>query len=314
MARVNSQMRKRLAHVHAIGDAAMEIKAYDETAPVKVKGYVAQTVAAHWPKWLQQKPGQPESPSARRLISGAYISGPQIVIDLIEQNLVVQGAGNMLIRDYRLPERSSGLISPAPGRASALLGDAAPGSLTGFSPGHTAFTWQNSMSFLNQRNIAVFDHRVEMVHQSGSQLKMTPELAAVTGLDGDGLKQLKGRHVGLSTDHLLVEFLRDRGKTAGGPSTLSKATRLKSFNASGRVHMQEEANDTLRSLDAAEVTYSDDTGLVRANGTARNLAQGMVINQRTGRVEGLPRGSEVEWNVKTGVVRMLDASMIAPGR
>lgn len=104
------------------------------------------------------------------------------------------------------------------------------------------------MSFLNQRNIAVFDDRIEMTHQSGSELKMTPELdaelAAATGLDRGTLDKIKGRRVQLSTSHLLVEFQKDPARTPAVSSSLARATRLKSFNApSGRVHMQEEAKD-----------------------------------------------------------------------
>ncbi|GMV97295.1 MAG: hypothetical protein AMXMBFR83_16530 [Phycisphaerae bacterium] len=311
LARVEGQWRKQLAHLDAVGAAAIEIKSYETPLPATYAGRLWATIM---PEWVRHDPTRPDARPPRRLVSGAYISGPRIAIDLMEKNLVVPGAGNLLVRDYRLPPkaRSGGA------RSRGLLADASPGSLTGYSPGHTWFTWQKSMSFLNQRNVAVFDQRVEMVHRSGSRLEMTPELASVTGLDGPGLARLRGRLVRLSNDHLLVEFQRDDRTSAKGPASLSQATLLKTLKASGRVYMEEQMiegdKNSSRSLEAAEINYSKDTGLIEALGTPRAPAQGMIVDLKTGRLDGPYRGSKVEWNLETGVVRILEADILAPGR
>ena len=249
------------------------------------------------PEQLQDRSKRPAAGTRRRLLSGEYISGSQIAVDLIEEHLVVQGKGNLLVRDYRVPVRRGG--EPAE-RTSLLLGDVSSGSLTSYSPGHTVFTWQNGMSFLSQKNIAVFDRQVEMVHRSGSLLEMTPELAAATGLDADTLADLKGRKVGLTTDHLVVEFQRDAKARGADPASLSRATRLRAFDAAGRVHMQEGG----RSLEGAEVTYNDETGIVLINGTARSPAQALAIDEATGALQVEASGEFVEWNVKTQKVRV----------
>lgn len=302
--RMTTQMRKRLAHLRANGDAAIETKAYDDQAPAS-GGLVTRTLMTWLPEWMKAPEARAQD-RAGRLVSGAYIAGPRIVIDLVEENLVVEGKGRLLLRDYRMPGRRRAGAR----RTGSVLADTGEASLTSYTPGHTVFTWQNSMSFLNRRNVAVFEQRIEMVHRSGSQLQMSPELAAATGLNAQSLSELKGRRVGLTTDHLLVEFQRDPSKGLESPTSLSKATKLKSFNARGRVRMQEGG----RSLEGAEVTYRDETGLVRATGSSQAPPQAMDIDESTGALRAAWRGEFVEWNVKTGVVRAKESRILAPGR
>lgn len=312
--RVSGELRKRLAYLHASGspadakgDARIEMKVYEEAPPVK--GLIARALVASVPDWL---PRQAQSPKAaaqqRRLVSGAYLSGREITINLIEEHLIVQGRGDLLIRDYRVPARR-GPAQPDPAM-SLMLGDTAGGSLTGYSPGHTVFRWQNGMSFFNQKNLAVFDREVMMAHQSGSELQMTPELAAVTGLTAETLAGLKGRKVGMTTDHLIVEFQRAEKARGTDPATLSRATRLKAFNATGRVRLQDGGN----SIEGAEITYSDETGIARVNSSARSPAQVVVVNEKTGALQVEATGEFVEWNVKTQKARVRQPRAFAPGR
>jgi hypothetical protein len=314
-ARVAGQLRKRLSYLRADGAASgdqgaahMEIKAYDQSVP---KTMVARVVTAVLPSWLEDPTKAAKPDNRGRMVSGAAVSGPRIAVDLIQQQLAVEGQGFLLIRDYHLPARRGRDTSQASAQAAnALSSD----SLTSLSPGHTGFTWLNGMSFLNQKNVAVFDRDVRMEHRSGSELEMSPELAAVTGLNAKSLAELKGRHVRMTSDHLLAEFDRDasrsRDKRSTEPGTLSRATRLKVFVAAGRVHMQEHG----RSLDAAEVSYRDETGLVRATGTPKIRPRVEDIDEATGQRRGSLEGEPIEWNVKTGEIRVREPNVNALGR
>lgn len=314
-ARVSGQLRRQLAYLRADGapndpkgDAKMEIKAYAEAAPPK--GMMARALAAIVPKWLTDPAQAAGSKSQRRLVSGAAVSGPRIAVDLAEKYLMVEGKGFLLVRDYRVPasHRRSGGDSPI--QATGLSSDA----LTSYSPGHTGFTWQNGMSFLSQRNVAIFDRDVRMEHLSGSKLPMSPELATATGLDSAALAKLKGRHVSMTSASLRVEFERgspaDGTKQNGEPATLSRATRLKVFFASGGVHMEEGT----RSLDADTVSYDELSGLISATGSPWQRPQVADIDESTGRRHVPLTGDVIEWNVKTGQVRVQEPKINALGR
>jgi hypothetical protein len=147
------------------------------------------------------------------------------------------------------------------------------------------------MSYLNRRNVAVLDNRVVMKHAAGSEVAMPDQVAAAMKVDPKALAALKSRRAELTCENLVVEFERGKDRSASGPSSLSSAAELKSFQASHRVRMQENN----RSVEGEVVTYDSGTALVRIAGSPQLPARISDMNEKTGAVPVSWRGQELEW-------------------
>jgi hypothetical protein len=230
------------------------------------------------------------------LLSMVRLAGPHIVINLHDENLVVEGEGDLLVLDYRLPKaaRSSndGLVQPAESRGAPMA------ALQSGGPSQTVFTWQNSMTFMNQRNTAVFDNEVAMRHAAGSKMFKAAEVARDMQINPETLLSTEGRLAELTCNNLLVQF-QSANARAQGPSPLSRVSGIEVFDATGRVRLQ----DNNRTAEGTSVRYDDSTGLVRITGSEQLPAQAFEVDQKTGELKGLERGKLIEWNLKTGVIR-----------
>jgi len=314
---VAKRMRKRLAYLHAVGDAVIKSKAYAAPTP----GPVARLLRDVLPAALEPSGSQPAA-DGPRLVSRVRVAGPQIAIDLRDEYLVVEGAGNLQIEDYRSPETSRRARS----EGSDILGRASVASLDGLGPSQTLFTWQNSMSFLNNRNVAVFDHSVEMIHRAGSQMVLSGELAEAMQVDPRILREF-GREAGLSCDNLLVGFDRGVAGEESGPWPLSGATQLKHFRAAGRVRLEERVPHKtkgrapagkpdpllVRWVAGTLVTYNDETGTGRVFGSAQFPPRFCERDERTGRFFSSSVDA-FEWNQKTRRIRIAGSRMLATGK
>lgn len=301
---LSKSMRKRLTHVHAIGDVVIASSEYEK--PSRQYGPFSSIMTGIMPDVLQSSRQQEPPPQEdQRLLSFVRISGPRMTVDLKEEYMVVEGAGNLLVLDYRPPTVRSDSES-----RSSRLGTAMVGSLQSSGPSQTVFTWQNSMSYLNRRNVAVLDNRVVMRHAAGSEMAMPEQVAAAMKLDVRDLAAMKSRRAELTCENLVVEFARNRARDSQGASSLSSATELKSFQASHRVRMQENN----RSVEGEIITYDRSTELVRIQGSPQLPAWIADLDTRTGAVPASWRGQELEWNLRTGVVRVTGASVMAPRR
>lgn len=297
-------IRKRLVHLHAIGDAVIASSEYDK--PVHQMGPFSAIMAGIMPDVLVQ-PQQPPAQEAQRLLSFVRINGPRITADLDNEHMVVEGAGHLLVLDYRPPAARSASNAPA---GSTGVESSVAGSLRGGGPSQTVFAWQNSMSYLNRRNVAVLDNKVVMKHVAGSEVAMPEQVAAAMKVDVRNLTAAKSRRAELTCENLVVEFARNRAREGQGQASLSSATELKSFQASHRVRMQENS----RAVEGELVTYDSGAGLVRIQGSPQLPAWIADIDEKTGAVPGSWRGQELEWNLNTGVVKVTGASIMAPGR
>ena len=301
-ASISKGIRKRLIHIHAIGDAVVASSEYAK--PARQFGPFSGIMAAIMPDALQPQAQEP-SREDQKLLSFVRINGPRITVDLNNEHMVVEGAGNLLVLDYRMPEGRPTATPPQSGLAPAAVG-----SLRSSGPSQTVFTWQNSMSYLNRRCVAVLDNRVIMKHVAGSEVAMPDQVAAAMKIDPRSLASLKSRRAELTCENLVVEFARNRNRDSQESSSLSSATELKSFQASHRVRMQENN----RAVEGELVTYDSGTGLIRIQGSPQLPAWAADIDEKTGAVPGSWRGQELEWNLNTGVVRVTGASITAQGR
>ena len=171
------------------------------------------------------------------------------------------------------------------------------------------FTWQNSLAFLNRRNVAVIEDRVIMRHAAGSQVVLPEEAAAAMNIDPRQLAEAKGRRAELTCDNLVVRFDRQAPGQDGDASALSSAARLRSFQASVRVRMQENN----RSVEGERVVFDDDAGIIRVEGSVQLPAWIADMDPATGQLRGSRSPDALEWNLKTGEIRSRDSNIIVTG-
>ncbi|MGQ9649141.1 MAG: hypothetical protein ACUVXJ_03445 [Phycisphaerae bacterium] len=311
-ARAGRQLRKRLKLLDAVGNAAIEGK-------VRQEGTGRETVIEQWliawNELLEQilsadvfKPATRPADKPTRLASRVLVKGPRVIIRLDEKEMRVEGSGHLLVEDYRL--RKGRPAGRRPEVGGSLIDGASVASLEGLGPSQTLFTWVNSMSFLNNRNTAIFDSGVEMRHLSGSKLIELDRVAAAIAVAPARLKEYPGREASLSCDRFTVEFERDAKATAGEPAPLSRATRLKGFWAVGRQVRLEESG---RFVEGVEVSFDSASQIGRVIGSSEFPARMRYLDERTGR----PIFSQVEqfqWDQRTGIIKVREPQVLSTGR
>ncbi len=296
MARASRQMRKRPAYLHAVGEAAIESSTYDRTPG----GAIQRLLTAVVPGQRQRNASADGAP----LVSRITLSGPRIGVDLIQEHLSVEGAGTLLIEDYRLPETRG--ASPA---SPLAWSDPADSALEAGGPSHTLFKWENSMVFLNDRNLAVFDHRVGMWHQAGVNMALSASEARALGLDPAKLAEAGGRDASLTCDNLLVEFVRDDAVRRTETTPLSRARRLEAFWARGLGVRMESGN---RTAQGTVFRYDRSTGILQITGSAQVPPQINEADERTG--VRFWRGDSLAWDQRAGTITATGTSMLATRR
>jgi hypothetical protein len=308
--RASQQMRKRLASIYAVGDAVLQsaVRADDEPGQ---QGWFTQRIAELLPEALEDAHRLPVDPSSMRLASRLRMAGPQITVDLVNERLGVEGAGNLLIEDYRMqvPEREGRRRSSETGGA---ISGAAMDTFESLGPSQTLFQWKNSMLFVNDRNLAVFDYDVQMTHWAGSRMAELPRVASAMHVGLADLQVLPGREAGLTCDNLLVEFERiDADTSRSEPSPLSRAARLRSFQALGQIgRVRLEENN--RFVIGTKVTYNSVTGTGRVSGSTRMPARLFSRDPRTGRLDSVALES-FEWDQHTGRLTAVRPQALATG-
>jgi hypothetical protein len=310
--RANRQIRKRLRSLEAIDETVI-------TAEVRQEGSGKETVIDEWLSSFNGAladllPAGAKPPSTRpatvpsRLASRVRVAGPRILIRLDEKQMLVEGPGNLLVEDYRMrPGHRGG--SPT-GAGGPLLGGSSVTSLENMGPNQTLFIWANSMSFLNNRNTAIFDSGVQMQHLSGSKMIELARVAAAAGIDPQRLRQLPGREASLTCDRFTVEFERDAKLAAGQAASLSRATRLKGFWAVGRQVRLEESG---RFVEGTDVSFDSATQLGKVTGSTEFPSRLGFRDERT----GYPQSTQVEqfeWDQRTGVIKVRDIHTLATGK
>lgn len=302
-ARMTRRLRKRLTHLHAVGDAVVLAVVRAEVEP--------EAQRSMFTEWLTDllagvlPPDEQAGPPPTRLESRVRLAGPRIAIDLDQEHLLVEGAGNLQIEDYRHPQAPARDRAGTPGGESLAGGIARLGVL---SPGQTLFTWHNSMSFLNNRSMAVFDRDVKMTHRSGNKMVGLEQIAAAMGIDARRLSQVDGREANLDADRFLVEFETSEDAPRTGASPLSRAARLSRFWATGPIVRLEEGT---RFVIGTEVDYNAATGIGRVTGSSRVRPRLGQIDARTGRLMTTEIDA-FEWDQKSGVISVHGPRVSAP--
>ncbi|NLX24096.1 MAG: hypothetical protein GXY55_20795 [Phycisphaerae bacterium] len=300
------RVRKRLERLDAFGDAVILSSAYQEPAPQTTA--VARFVASLVPEALLAPAPQPTpSPGSSRLLSRVRLAGPRMRIDLAEEQLLVEGEGNLLVEDYRLPTSGTRRQTAA---AGFLSGDALPGLDGGGGPSQTLFTWENSMTFLNKNNIAVFDRKVVMRHRAGEEMVLAGQLEAALKLDEAVRRRIRSRTANLTCDNLRAEFQRNPSRKRLDSSPLSQATSLHGFRAWGNVYLMDHDAKAQRTASGTIIAYNRASGLVEVGGSASRQAVIEETDAATGRLNGHWNGDSLEWNLNTGIIQTRRGSIL----
>jgi len=308
--RLGGRIRKRLTRVDTLGDAVIVSSAYEDLG---TEGFnpVAQAIRGLIPEFIKAPASQPAGVAHRRLLSRIRLAGPQMRIDLTEEQLLVEGSGNLLIEDYRIPAKAD---RRPEGRPSALLSVSSVPGIDGLGPSQTLITWENSMTFLNKSNKAVFDHRVVMRHRAGSEMVLSGQLEAALKLDEAVKRRLKSRAASLTCNNLVAEFERGRDTRQTGPSPLSQVTGLTGFWARGNAALVNRERTNQRSAWGSLISYDRTSGLARVIGTGRHPAVFQDVNPQTGALNAQWKGEAFDWDLNTGKIKTRKSRILAPRR
>jgi len=297
--RFTRRIRKQPTFLHAVGNAKILSSDFATSG-----GAVSRALNWVLPQAVTGSATRPASAGEQRLLSRILIKGPKFAIDLDNEYMMVEGKGQLLIEDYRMPKRRRASSSDG----SAILNRSTLADIQNSGLSQTQFRWQNSMSFLNNRNMAVFDHEVVMVHLAGEHMVLTKELKAALGVDITKLAGAKNRNADLTCDNLLVEYKPDEEHKNRGPSLLSRAVDLKAFSATGSVRIR----DNNRSAQCNLATYTDDTDIVRISGSPQQPAQIIDSDPETGAMKIGWQGQVLNWNLETGAIKATESRILAP--
>ena len=304
------QRNRRLARADAFGDVVIKSSSYrpaDDTPAYRL----ALALRDRTPAFLRPPGAQPVEPDKHRLLSCIHLTGPQVRIDLLESQMIVEGEGKLLIEDYRIPPPSSSRReASAAGLSSSLVPD-----MDSLGPSQTLFTWENAMTFLSKDNLAKFDRNVTMRHSSGTYMALFGQLKSALKLDEATIKRLTSRTATLTCDNLLAQFETVRSRdTHTGPSPLSQATGLKKFWARRNVELVDLDAKVHRSARGSLIDYDGQSGDAKITGSEQQPVVMQAVNPSTGQLILNRRGQEVTWNLKTGQVFMQKSIILAPGR
>ncbi len=308
-AKLTRQMRKRASYIRAVGDAVIVSTEY-AAAPAQGKGLLGKAIARLSPSKGRPKIEAPPPPRGP-IVSRFRVQGPQIGINLIEEHFGVEGAGNLLIEDRRMPS-SKAIAAPLGPTAAAAIG-----SLDGTGPSQTLFQWENTMTFLNKRNLAQFDRRVVMDHVSGEKMAFAKEVLASLQADPRRAASIKSRQAHLACDNLLVEFTREGSRRDESGSPLSGITQVKIFEAKGQSgQVLLDLDEGRQSVAGSVLSYSDLSGELRVVGSNEMPAQIIIQDERTGQlnVTRAQPGEPIIWNQRTRTGTIKGGTIRGTGR
>ncbi len=218
-----------------------------------------------------------EDETTHELRSRVRFAGPIMAIDLRQRYVHVEGAGTLLIEDYRRPSAEDGRTAAA-GDAD---GNVTPfGRMVGGEPSQTYIAWQEAMRYRDELATAEFLKDVTLVHATGDKMK------GVSTGSYDG-----GREAKLNCQTLIVQFVRDTDAPESGAGRLS-GNDVQAFTASDQVYFADAGISAI----AHQITYTrEDGGILQIMGSADAPAE--LFDQRK-RFDTL-KGPHFMWNRET---------------
>lgn len=232
------------------------------------------------------------------MVGRAQLTGPAMTVDFDDRWLWVRGGGTLLIEDYPLDVQTAA-GRQAPERGSNLLV-----GLRREGPSQTLFVWQNAMSYLAARNLALFDGDVEMIHRAGSAVLLGEQLAASRGQSVAGMERLGGRATHLVCDNLLAAFARQAG---GESSVLSpEGAALEHLQATGTVQII----DGSRTFQGHRLTYSGESQTVHIYSFPGGEAYIHDEDPHDGTVRSVA-AREIRWDLMRDEIEVTDGRVVS---
>jgi lipopolysaccharide export system protein LptA len=191
--------------------------------------------------------------------SRVHFTGPILAVDLRQRQMLIDGAGTLLMEDYRKSARRGD-----PSARAAAAADLSPfGRLLGSEASQTFIAWEKSMAYEDARATAEFDGAVTLKHSTGAKMKHAAQL-----IGEDLVASGRGRQAELTCQVLMVQFARDadvrpdRTAVNEGTSPIS-GTEVDAFIADGQVYFADSGISAI----ASRITYSRKSSALEIIGT-----------------------------------------------
>ncbi len=223
-----------------------------------------------------------------RLKNRIRMSGPTMAIDLTDDYLLIDGQGNLLIEDYSKPATSSNHDT---GKSEQDRQLSPFGRSLGNEPSQTFIAWMKSMSYRHKINVVEFDKDVQLVHRTGTKMKLAEKLLSEKEL---AASSDEGREATLNCRSLVVKFERKDENKSEGAGRMS-GTEVSAFNASGNVYFFDSGISAI----ANQITYNREDNLLQILGSENNPAQ--LFDQRK-RFNSL-KGPRFYWDRSTNRIK-----------
>lgn len=219
--------------------------------------------------------------------SRILVNGPVLAVDLVQKFMSVEGQGNLLIEDYKRGDRSARVAAAATSDEQV-----SPfGRLSSDESSQTFISWAGSMVYRYGVNVAQFEKQVQIVHRTGSMIKLAAGIAESDKLrpDDEG-----GREASLVCNSLVVKFIQGQAEAAPGAGRLS-GNEVDAFNANGQVYFEDSGISAI----ANEITYSRNENVLQILGTDTEHAE--LFDQRK-RFTSL-KGPKFFWDRATNQIK-----------
>ncbi|HRX86691.1 MAG TPA: hypothetical protein P5572_16830, partial [Phycisphaerae bacterium] len=225
-----------------------------------------------------------QDPASGDVRTRVLFQGPVLAVDLRQRQLLIDGAGALLIEDYRRAHAQSASSLAVPMDVSPF------GRLVGGEPSQTVILWQKSMTYHDAESTAEFTGDVSLTHSTGAKIKHAADI-----IGAEAAASGKGREAQLNCQNLAVRFARDENSTDvnAGTSPMS-GTEVDAFVAEGQIHFADSGISAI----AERIEYSRDTGALEILGTEDAPAQ--LFDQRK-RFSSF-KGPRFIWNRKTNQI------------
>jgi len=211
------------------------------------------------------------------------IVAPTLVIDPIQELMSAEGAGSLLIEDYK---------SPTAGASSGGAVVTPFGKQLSNESSQTYVSWAASMVYHYRNNQARFDRDVQVSHRTGGKMKLVDALRR----DGGPVPPRdQGREASLRCDAMEIRFMRDSAKDQAGASRLS-GNEVDSFMARGDVAFEDSGISAI----AHTILYHRVDGILQIMGSDTQDAQ--LFDQRK-RFTAL-KGPKFIWDRNTNQINL----------
>jgi hypothetical protein len=229
-----------------------------------------------------------------------------------EKTMIVDGAGNMLVGDFRQP--------PPVKKAPATESDMTPPVEDVQRPSASAFEWQKRMTLTQhddgERTVQL-EGDVVLVHRSGLQVELTDQQKKQWSV-ADWHDLRPGRHIVLGCDDLQAAFDKpaEKGKPAADPTQQGpRVGNLRNFQALKDVNLKDGQFQVLgqrliydvRDKDGKMVDVVKIFGYME--GQKKTLAQIISANPQTGRMQQ-QQAPEITWNRKDNSIETKDVNVV----